>query len=151
MVMHNTDVVRFEPVEGAHSLRVQISSSETFPARSSYSATLERQFETQQLGTIKGVGKMVDGTTYYVRARYAYRTIATGTTMQYTDYCPVRSFVYHEALAGDVNGDGNVNIADINVVIDLILSGTYNAMGDVNGDGAVNISDINALIGIILK
>ena len=54
-------------------------------------------------------------------------------------------------LPGDVNGDGNVNIADINAVIDMILSGRFDPVGDVNGDGAVNIGDINALIGIILK
>ena len=55
------------------------------------------------------------------------------------------------ALPGDVNGDGAVNIADINAVIDMILGGTYNGMGDLNGDGTVNISDINTLIAIILK
>ena len=54
-------------------------------------------------------------------------------------------------IPGDVNGDGTVNIADINAVIDLILSGKFDPVGDVNGDGAVNIGDINALIGIILK
>ena len=54
-------------------------------------------------------------------------------------------------IPGDVNGDGTVNIADINAVIDMILSGKFNAVGDVNGDGVVNIGDINALIGIILK
>ena len=54
-------------------------------------------------------------------------------------------------LLGDVNGDGAVNIADINAVIDMILSGRFDPVGDVNGDGAVNIGDINALIGIILK
>jgi len=54
-------------------------------------------------------------------------------------------------LTGDVNGDGSVNIADVNLVIDMILSGTFDATGDINGDGTVNISDINALIAIILK
>ena len=54
-------------------------------------------------------------------------------------------------LPGDVNGDGTVNITDINMVISMILSGNYNEVGDVNGDGAVNITDINTLIGIILK
>ena len=54
-------------------------------------------------------------------------------------------------LPGDVNGDGTVNITDINMVINMILSGTYNEVGDLNGDGTVNIGDINALIGIILK
>ena len=28
--------------------------------------------------------------------------------------------------AADVNGDGEINIADINAVIDIILSGTQN-------------------------
>ena len=57
----------------------------------------------------------------------------------------------HPGIKGDVNGDGAVNIADINEVIDMILSGTFKAIGDVNGDGSVNIGDINALIAIILK
>lgn len=58
----------------------------------------------------------------------------------------------HEpTITGDVNGDGEVNIADINAVIDMILSGTFNANGDVNGDGEVNIADINAVINVILN
>ncbi len=51
----------------------------------------------------------------------------------------------------DVNRDGSVNIADINLVIDIILSGTFNANGDVNEDGSVNISDINEVIAYILS
>ena len=55
----------------------------------------------------------------------------------------------HELL-GDTNGDGVVNIGDVNVVIEIILSGGTNAAADVNGDGVVNISDLNAIINIIL-
>ena len=55
-------------------------------------------------------------------------------------------------IPGDVNSDGAVNIADINYIIDHILSPKAGDMSaDVNGDGNVNISDINAVIGIILK
>ena len=53
-------------------------------------------------------------------------------------------------LTGDVNGDGVVNISDINAVISFILAGKYDEKGDVNGDGVVNISDINMIIGLIL-
>jgi hypothetical protein len=53
-------------------------------------------------------------------------------------------------LQGDVNVDGEVNIADINAVISMILSGSIAAEGDVNGDGEINIADINAIIDIIL-
>ena len=56
-----------------------------------------------------------------------------------------------EARAGDVNGDGEVNISDVNAVIDMILSDDTDSAGDVNSDGEVNISDVNALIDIILN
>lgn len=54
-------------------------------------------------------------------------------------------------LSGDVNGDHEVNIADVNAVIDLILSGKLINNGDVNNDNEVNIADINAIIDIILN
>ena len=54
------------------------------------------------------------------------------------------------SLKGDVNGDGEINIADINAVIDTILTGDTNARADVNGDSEVNIADVNSLIDIIL-
>ena len=51
----------------------------------------------------------------------------------------------------DVNGDGEVNIADINALIDVILSlETAPQAADVNFDGEVNIADINALIEFLL-
>ena len=51
---------------------------------------------------------------------------------------------------GDVNGDGEVNIADVNAVIDVVLGGGNNNAADVNHDGEINIADINAVIDIIL-
>lgn len=153
-VLCSWDIVRFVPVEGAASLRVQISNSESFPARTSYNGTIEAPvFETPRLGEIKGAGKLSDGKTYYVRARYAYHTLAAGATMQYTDYCDIRSFVYREAVAGDVNQDGEVNIADVNMLIGYILLGTGgdNPAVDVNQDSEVNIADVNAVISIILN
>ena len=53
-------------------------------------------------------------------------------------------------LKGDVNGDGEVNIADVNAVIDVILGGGSNNSADVNDDGEINIADVNAIIDIIL-
>ena len=51
---------------------------------------------------------------------------------------------------GDVNGDGAVNIGDVNLVINTILSGNQGGKGDVNNDGVVNISDVNFIINYIL-
>ena len=51
----------------------------------------------------------------------------------------------------DVNRDGEVNIADVNAVIDVILTGTITNSADVNRDGEVNIADVNAVIDVILQ
>ena len=52
----------------------------------------------------------------------------------------------------DVNGDGEVTIADINAVIDAILGGSSQGVfADVNGDGEVTIADINAVTDAILS
>ena len=56
---------------------------------------------------------------------------------------------------GDINGDGTVDVADMNICINIIL-GTNNdpaatALADLNGDRTVDISDVNALINIILS
>ena len=51
---------------------------------------------------------------------------------------------------GDVNADGSVNIADVNTLIQVILSGGNAGDCDVNGDGTVNITDVNAVINLII-
>lgn len=56
-----------------------------------------------------------------------------------------------QPLPGDVNGDGEVNISDVNALIDVILIGHVNKAADVNADGEVSISDVNAVIDLILQ
>ena len=57
-------------------------------------------------------------------------------------------------LIGDVNGDAEVNIADINVLVNVVLGGDVDASirlrADVNRDNEVGIADINTLVNIIL-
>ena len=60
-----------------------------------------------------------------------------------------------DEIVGDVNGDREVNIADINVVIGIILGEEASAdvlrRADVNKDDEINISDVNKIIEIILN
>ena len=54
-------------------------------------------------------------------------------------------------MIGDVNFDGQVDIADINAILDIILGiDVYASEADVNRDGEVTIADINAIMDIIL-
>ena len=56
-------------------------------------------------------------------------------------------------LLGDVNNDGDVTIADVTALVNIILgkSTDYDEqLADVNGDKSVTIADVTALVNIIL-
>ena len=61
------------------------------------------------------------------------------------------------SVIGDVNGDGQVSIADVTALVNIIL-GKDNTQpyqydheaADVNGDGSTSIADVTALVNIIL-
>ena len=58
----------------------------------------------------------------------------------------------HDALIGDVNGDGELTVNDVNIELAVIYGEiTCTALHDVNGDGEVNIADVNAIIDLILS
>ena len=51
---------------------------------------------------------------------------------------------------GDVNSDGLVNILDVVLLVNMVLSNEYNPSGDLNSDGTINILDVVLLVGLIL-
>lgn len=64
----------------------------------------------------------------------------------------VESVIIYDPVTGDVNGDGTVDISDVNIIINLMLgkASEEEFEGDINGDGDVDISDVNAVINIML-
>ncbi|MBQ7691922.1 MAG: SUMF1/EgtB/PvdO family nonheme iron enzyme [Muribaculaceae bacterium] len=60
------------------------------------------------------------------------------------------SLTVRGGVNGDVNGDGAVDVDDLNEVINEILELPHSASGDVNGNGAVDIDDLNVVVNLIL-
>jgi len=56
------------------------------------------------------------------------------------------------ALFGDINGDGSVDVSDLNILINVMLGivDGEDYDGDLNGDGQVDVSDINLLVNSML-
>ena len=75
----------------------------------------------------------------------------------YPDHAPDKlqtfEFSLHGSIfLGDLNSDGELNILDIVILANLVLSGdNSNAAGDLNQDGSQNILDIVLLVNIILE
>ena len=66
----------------------------------------------------------------------------------------VRQIKMTTKLKGDVNLDGEVTVADVNAIVDIILgmeaSADLMARADVNGDREISVADLNAVVDIIL-
>ena len=91
---------------------------------------------------------------------YSYRTLHVphGSASAYqADICwypyfgQIVEMEPETGLIGDVNLDGDVDIADVNAVVDIIMGENGNTTAaDVNGDGEINITDINVILHIIM-
>ncbi len=84
------------------------------------------------------VGALVGNTQYWwnITARNFAGTItATGGPWS-----------FRTAPQGDVNGDGVVNFADLNIVLGQFGQTGFGLPGDINGDNVVNFSDLNIVL-----
>ena len=111
--------------------------------------------ETGSYGNTSFYG--VNMTDYYP-SFYAYGYSQTDVS----HFLPKASFTYMkedapepQGLRGDVNNDGDVNIADVTALIDYLLSQDASGINldnaDCNLDTEVNIADVTALIDFLLS
>mgnify|MGYP006257313381 FL=1 len=56
-----------------------------------------------------------------------------------------------QTASGDINGDSTVNIQDVILMINLILSGSFDFYADMNYDSTVDVLDVVQLVNLILN
>ena len=56
-----------------------------------------------------------------------------------------------EETVGDINEDGSINVLDVVILANAVLTGEDLPTGDINGDGVNNVLDIVGLVNIILN
>ena len=88
--------------------------------------------------------------TYNSGSGYCYlKTNISGPSEYYLDLFPPVP-----VKKGDVNGDGEVDVTDINILLNIILgkdsASNYGGRADVDGNGDVDVSDANQMTNIML-
>lgn len=93
----------------------------------------------------------VVGNTYYLALRnpnpaYASKNQVWASLVPFTVVEPYRQ--------GDVNGDKEIDVADINSVVSFLMgcgNPSFTTRADVNHDGEIDVADINATVVLTLK
>ena len=65
-------------------------------------------------------------------------------------YTQIITLTPQNVVLGDINEDGILNILDIVLMINVILSNEYSLVADVNEDGLVNILDVVLMVNILI-
>ena len=148
----SNEPIEVEPYDGLTSVTIEISKTATFgrTGKTAYTLT-DLEYATKPAGEITiSSAKLVDGTTYYVRAQGAYKTAASASKK--TDYSEVISFVYNagagvEGVTSDeakvyVNSENAVVLADAEMIEIFNMAGQLVESANVEG---LSIFDINHL------
>ncbi len=121
LTLHSDDVVEIAPWDGMSHVTVYLSASETFPSRSSATMTIDGfGVKGKALSEVRLSSKpLVDGKTYYLRARGSYY-LTTSTAVQYTPYCEPVTFVYSSSAGvGDIVADGGDSYVDADATLHI--------------------------------
>ncbi len=151
------------PVEGGeHSVEVY-----TYSSAEEWDISMADGSELPAWLTVEAQDKMEDGewtgvTTMVANAEAlpegtAYREAVVrlhinGNSLEYKftqgEYSPV------VPVKGDVDNNGEVDVTDVNILLNIILglddAANYNGRADVTGEGDVDVADVNAVINLIL-
>lgn len=102
-------------------------------------------------GNMYTIADLTPSGTYFYKVQANY---IDGTQSRWSNSKKV-VLLGEEALLGDVNGDGKVDITDVNVIINIMLgkddAANYGGRANVTGDDdTIDVSDVNAVINIVL-
>lgn len=132
---HQHIYMRTKAIDGVTYVMANSGSKHYASADVSYSAVMLDSVSTYQL--IHVTGDTLTLTTYN----------AAGTELDSVTLSPKdRSEPYIRTVTGDLNGDGVLTDADVQLLLNAILScAAYSDVNDYNGDGAVDIVDAHRL------
>ncbi len=123
-------------VRSAEGISVNATSREIYAERAVSSAEIEVLFTLRvsylTLRYVDSAGKEAEEP----------RSVRSYDRVVFANSEGTEVFVFTVYLKGDLNGDGNIDAADVSAVADMIASSEAGAVADYDGDGKVKLTDL---------
>ena len=131
---------------------VQVSATKTIQGQKFYYRTFDVNSEDYQFSVVLNQGDNQHQSVDVTGIKKDIYLEITSTTNKYTVADVTDQYGY---LLGDVNLDGEVNIADVTELVSVLLGDNTGsasfATTDINYDGEITIGDVTCLIDLILS
>ena len=131
---------------------VQVSATKTIQGQKFYYRTFNVNSEDYQFSVVLNQGDNQHQSVDVTGIKKDIYLEITSTTNKYTVADVTDQYGY---LLGDVNMDGEVNIADVTELVSVLLGDNTGsasfATTDINYDGEITIGDVTCLIDLILS
>ena len=157
-IISNSDILEIQPPINDSGIYYIENNSPYGPENPFWS--YEGDFHSHMAG---GAFRLPNGNTFITVAQFAHiLEIDTNENIVWEYYHPGENIIIPKAqkysidylnniLLGDLNQDGLIDILDIVMSINIVLSGEYNALADLNSDETIDVLDIVQLVNIILN
>ena len=87
----------------------------------------------------------------FIKDQDSSDNVNSGEDTVWIDNIVFPSVFVENSIEGDVNGDSSVNIQDVILIVNIILSNEQNSSADVNQDGNIDVLDIIQVVNLILE
>jgi len=87
----------------------------------------------------------------FIKDQDSSDNVNSGQDAVWIDNIIFPSVFSENSIEGDVNGDSSVNIQDVILIVNIILSNEQNLSADVNQDGNIDVLDIIQVVNLILE
>ncbi len=141
VVNHGSNIFRENPDgKGPVENKFYMNSTELFNANPGFVGAANGDFRLTEQSIARDFGN----------ANYAPLTDIIGNTRDAQPDAGCYEYGSTPSTNGDINSDGSVDAIDLQLLINMILSGGFDSKADLNKDSSVDAVDLQALVNIIL-
>ena len=145
---------------GNSGLQMSFNSNYAHDSLTTYISKAPSWVGINEIGDFELIGEITSGFSQFIDIIVENDQLSEGLYNAYLNISsnasqsssfPIELLSLNATLLGDVNGDSSINIQDIIIMVNTILTNQDSDNADINGDGNIDVVDIILVVNLILQ